>query len=266
MNQAHQEPSGTKTSPWIWVAVGCGGLTVLTVLVVVGVVGFGLFQARGFLGDLKEDPVRAVAQLAIDRHPDLEVVDSDDEAGTFTVRNLQTGEVATLNFQDIADGKFTVTTEEGDVTVSAAPSAEGGGITISGPEGEARMGASASLEDVPEWVPFLPDATESSGAFQMTTSEGIAGMVAQKTDRNTREVLDWFKDWFGRNGYEISGETVTTSPGGSYGALTGSLAEEGRTIGVTVIESEDGTQVAINYTAENDTGGQPSTSPQNTSR
>ena len=81
-----------------------------------------MFKARDFLGDLKENPVRAVAQLAIDGNPDLEIVDSDDEAGTFTVRNLQTGEVATLNFQDIADGKFTVTTEEGEVTVSAAPS------------------------------------------------------------------------------------------------------------------------------------------------
>ncbi len=247
MNQEPQKPPEKKTSPWIWVAVGCGGLTLLTVLLVVGVVGFGMFKARDFLGDLKENPVRAVAQLAIDRHPDLEVVDSDDEAGTFTVRNLQTGEVATLNFQDIADGKFTIITEEGDVTVSAAPSAEGGGVTVSGPEGETRIGASASMDEVPEWVPFLPDATESSGAFQMTTPEGIAGMVAQKTDKNTREVLDWFKDWFGANGYEIGGETIPTGPEGPFGSLTGSLAEEARTIAVTVIKSEDGTQVTINY-------------------
>ncbi len=247
MSQDPQAQPKKGTSPWIWVAVGCGGLTLMAVLVVVAVVGFGMFKARDFLGDVRENPVRALAQLAIDSDPELEIVESDDEEGTFTVRNLQTGEIATLDFQDITEGKLTVTTEEGEVTLDATASEEGGGVTLTGPEGETRIGASASLEDVPDWVPTFPDAEETVGSFQMTTPEGVGGMVAQETDEGIEDVLDWFKDWFDSEGYVVGGETVTTSSEGSLGSITAELTEEGRTIAVTVIESEDGTQVAINY-------------------
>lgn len=247
MSQDPQVQPKKATSPWIWVAVGCGGLTLMAVLVVVAVVGFGMFKARDFLGDVRENPARALAQLAVDSDPDLEIVESDDEDGTFTVRNLETGEVATLNFQDIAEGKLTVTTEEGEVTLDATEADEGGGITLTGPEGEARIGASASLDDVPDWVPTYPDAEETAGTFQMTTPEGVGGMVAQETEEGIQDVLAWFKDWFESEGYVVGGETITSTPEGSLGSITAESEDEGRTIAVTVIESEDGTQVAINY-------------------
>ena len=78
MTEEPQAPPEKSTSPWIWVVAGCGGLTILVVLVLVAVVGFGMFKARDFLGDMEENPLRAVAELAIDQDPDLEIVDSDE--------------------------------------------------------------------------------------------------------------------------------------------------------------------------------------------
>lgn len=247
MTEEPHAPAKKSSSPWIWVAAGCGGLAILGVLLVVAVVGFGMFQARDFLEDMEENPLRAVAELAIGQDPDLEIVDSDDAEGTFTVRNLRTGEVTTLNFQDITDGKLTVITEEGEVTMEATPSDEGGGITVTGPEGEAVIGVGASLEDVPDWVPLFPDANETSGTYQATSSEGTTGMVAQVTDKAIREVLDWFKEWFEEEGYESGGETMTSTPEGSFGGVTGESTDTGRTVNVAVIETEEGTQVTINY-------------------
>jgi hypothetical protein len=247
MTEEYQASPKKSTSPWVSVVAGCGGLTILAVLVVVAVVGFGWFKARDFLGDMEENPARAIAELAIQQDPNLEIVDSDDAEGTFTVRNLSTEEVVTLDFQDIADGKLTVTTEEGEVTMEATPSEEGGGLTVTTPEGEARIGVDASLEDVPDWVPLLPDAKETAGTFQTTSADGIAGVVAQVTDQEVREVLDWFKEWFEEEGYESEGETFASSPQGSFGAVSGQSSDAGRTINVTAGETEDGTQVTINY-------------------
>ena len=81
MTEEPQAPPKKSTSPWIWVIAGCGGFTLLAVVAVVAVVGFGMFKARDFLGDMKENPLRAVAELALEQDPDLEIVDSDDAEG-----------------------------------------------------------------------------------------------------------------------------------------------------------------------------------------
>ena len=105
----------------------------------------------------------------------------------------------------------------------------------------------ASLEDVPDWVPLFPDANETSGTFQATSPEGTTGVVAQVTDEEIGEVLYWFKEWFEEEGFESGGETLTTTPEGSFGGVTGESADTGRTISVAVIETEEGTQITINY-------------------
>ena len=247
MSEDAQAPEVKKKSPWLWLLVGCGGLTLAAVVVVVAVVVFGLFKARDFVEDMEGNPARAAAEVVIRSNPDLEVVDSDDAEGTFSVRNLRTGEVATLDFRDIADGKLTFTTDEGEVTMEATPSEEGGGLTVTGPEGEARFGVGASVEDLPEWVPLFPNATETSGTFQTASGEEMSGAVTQLTEDTVQEVMDWFKTWLDEAGFDLTGETLTRAPQGSFGAVGGEAAERGRKVSVTVAETEEGTAVTITY-------------------
>ena len=90
-------PPKKKTSIWVWLLGGC-----LLLLLLVGgacVVG-GYFVAqkvKGVAGDFEDNPAKAAAELVVKLNPDLEMVESDDEDGSITVRNSSTGEESTFD-------------------------------------------------------------------------------------------------------------------------------------------------------------------------
>ena len=49
---------GKETSPWVWIATGCGGCLVLVVLVVVGAGYFGFRAMSGFRDSLMDPEIR----------------------------------------------------------------------------------------------------------------------------------------------------------------------------------------------------------------
>ncbi len=231
-----------------WIAIGCGGLTVLAIVLVAGVVGFGIFKAKEVIGDFQENPAKTAAETIVKLNPELDLVSTDDAAGTVTIKNNKTGEVATLNFEDIAEGKLSVTTDEGEFSMDVSETDDGGGITLTGPEGETRLGASADLGDVPGWVPIYPGATGTQGTFSSKTAEGVVGMVSAKTDDSAQQVLDHYKKWLEDNGYELQGTSVNTTPQGSFSGISGTLEGQGRMVNVGVIEQAgEETVLTINY-------------------
>ena len=129
-----------------WVAIGCGAIVILT-LVAFGALGFfavrkgtemvkeatGADSVSEFVEGFEKNPARAAAETAIRLNPELELVSSDDEAGTITFRNSRTGETATVDFEEIAQGRLSITTDEGDYSFDASD-----GVTVTGPEGTTR--------------------------------------------------------------------------------------------------------------------------------
>ena len=200
-------PAKKSLSPLAWVAIGCGGIVVVGFVVLL--LGVFIFQkgkamvedATGsgsvaeFLQDMQDNPAKATAETMIRMNPELDPVATDDEAGTITFRNNRTGEEATLNFEDIAEGRFSMTTSEGDYSIDASSEAEGG-VTFRGPEGETRFGASADLSDVPDWVPAYPGATETQSTMHSTTADGFMGAFASKTSDDAQTVVDHFRQLF----------------------------------------------------------------------
>jgi hypothetical protein len=69
---------------------------------------------------LEDSPARTMAETVIRMNSELELLSTDDDAGTITFRSSETGEEATLNFEDIAQGRFTMTTSEGEVSIDAS--------------------------------------------------------------------------------------------------------------------------------------------------
>lgn len=241
------QPAKKGLSPVAWIAIGCGGLAILAILAVAAVVDFGVFKAKEYAEDFQANPAKTAAETIVKLNPDLELKSADDEAGTITFENTKTGEVATLNFGDIAEGKFSVTTDEGEFSVDASDAGEGGGVTMTGPEGEARFGASASLEDVPDWVPVYPDASETQSSDSSNTPQGVGGMITAQTGDKPQQVIDHFKKWFEDEGYEIKATTTNTTPQGGLTNINGELASEGRTLNVTVTEQSGEVQVMVTY-------------------
>lgn len=145
-------------------------------------------------------------------------------------------------------GNVRVKTPDGDLEFDT--SGDGGSVKIKGKDGsEVSWGANASLEDVPEWVREIlyPDATATQGTWHTSTPDGIAGVVSITTDDDPKEVLAFFKDKLEDAGYEISGESTTSTPQGKFATIAGERSDEGRTVNVGVVQNDEQTQVTVNY-------------------
>ncbi|RPH54695.1 hypothetical protein EHM82_06480, partial [bacterium] len=103
-------PAKKGLSPLAWVAIGCGAIAILGTLVVGGLVMAGGMFAKKQLDKLEENPVMTAAEWAVRANPDVELVESDPEAGTLTIREKATGKVTTISAEDAKEGKFTITT------------------------------------------------------------------------------------------------------------------------------------------------------------
>ena len=173
-------------SPLAWVLIILG---VVFVLMMGACVACGLVvtqAARELASDFEANPAKAMAELAVRANPDIELVESDDDAGTMTVRNTETGEELTLNFEDITEGRFSITTDEGGVSFDT--DADGGGITATGVDGSvSRIGALGG-EDLPEWLDPYPAGTIAPGGFRGVTADGVAGAFQMSTDDACSEV------------------------------------------------------------------------------
>lgn len=260
------QPTSDKKglSGWAWVAIGCGGLIALAFVVFVGLSMFvfqkgkelakeatGVESLDELVDELQENPAKTYAEMAVRMNPDLEVISTDDRAGTITFKNLQTDEIATLNFKEIAEGRISMVTDEGEYSVSAGEGGEGG-VTLSGPEGETRIGASASLDDVPDWVPLYPGGEETLGTFSSRGEQGVSGVVSMQAAGSAQEILDHYKEWFEENDWEIGTQSMTSSGDGAYAGITGELADKGLSLNVSIVEQGGALQITINYNAENE--------------
>src|SRR5947208_15632878 len=103
------QPPKKGLGPLGWIAIGCG--VILVICVMVFAVG-GYFAKKKF-DQFSKNPAKTTAELIVRANPDLELVSEDDKAGTITVRDKKKNETVTLNFDDIKNGKLKVTTDKG---------------------------------------------------------------------------------------------------------------------------------------------------------
>lgn len=239
-----QPPAPKKTSPWVWVGVGCGALLLIVVLVFV-VGGLILFKkGKEFVETAEKNPAVTVAKVATALDPNIEVVDSDDKAGTVTLRNKKTGETITLNAEDIdiRKGRLKFTNEKGEeVTVEASP--EQRKVRISSKEREVVFGEVAG--ELPGWVPLYPGAKPSRGLG--SKGEGGTGGLAEFT---TSDAPDRVMAFYERE-MKARGFSPNTSRFEQNGNLVGGLVQgknaQGQQLMVTVTVEEGRTGIAINY-------------------
>jgi len=101
-------PSTRKTSPLVWVLVIVLGLFFLGI---VSIVGFGYYVAHkvkqaGIDPDLwRRNPGLAIGKILAATNPNVEVVRSDEGAGTVTIRDKRTGKETTMTFDQARNGK-----------------------------------------------------------------------------------------------------------------------------------------------------------------
>ncbi len=233
--------------PLAWVAIGCGALVVIVGIAAVAGVGFLANKAKDVVADFEENPARAAAEMVIRVNPELDLVSSDDAAGTITFRNNKTNEEFTLDYDAIKEGKFSVTTDEGEFSVDASSADEGKGVTFSGPEGTATFNNDTSAKDVPSWVPQYPGSTSREGTFSSQTDRGIAGAFTIETPDDVEKALDFLEQLLQGQGYKVS-KTVMSGNGSSRGGILQAANDAlKRNLNIAAEGRDDGTKLVIQY-------------------
>ena len=244
--QPTQQPPAApkKTSPWVWVAIGCGGLLLLVTLVFV-LGGLWLFKkGKDFVRTAEKNPAVAAAKIAAAADPDIEVVSADDEAGTVTLRNKKTGELITMDAKDIQKGRVKFSNEKGE-TLTVQGSEADRKLKIVSEKGEVTIGGEGKL---PSWVP-LPPGAKPAGAVHSQTRGRVEGMASFETTQSPAEVLRFYEQELNQAGFSPSVSKFEQN-GKLVGGMVSGKAKDGREITITVsVSGKRTTNVALAYGA-----------------
>src|SRR5262249_57620784 len=125
-------------------------------------------------------------------NPDVEMVSSNDSAGTMVVRDKKTGEVLNLKFDpekksmvvtgengkavtfkaDTQNSRLQVIGPDGKTAATITADAQAGNVEVKGPDGSLKMGANAGK--APSWVPAYPGGRPQT-VFSPTTASNQTG-------------------------------------------------------------------------------------------
>ena len=184
-------PQGKKGLPVLaWVAIGCGALVVLAGIAFTLIGYFAVTKMKDVASDFEDNPTRAAAELVVGMNPDHEMVDSDEDARTITVREKSAGKVVTFNYEDIETGRISFESEEGRVEISGQRQGGDGAVTITTDEGETRIGAGG---EIPDWVPAHPATTTRKSLMRSTGPTGETGHAAFTVDADSDDVVAFYK-------------------------------------------------------------------------
>ena len=245
-----QQKQGRPTLAWV--AIGCGVLVVIMVLVLTV---SGLFMAKKIkdvAGDLdfEDDPAMSAARLIVRMNPELEEVAVDTEAGTITVRHTDTGETVTVDIDDLQDGKISFTTDEGAVTIEASGDPEEGTLKVS--SGDETWTLKTGVEtdaEVPDWVPVFPD-TETESTHSMTSDGRMSGGFQIQSGEDVGTIVEFYRSRLDALGFDVRVDRFS-SDGENGGVVHAQEEGSGRSVTVMIRSEEDGsTGVAVSYQEE----------------
>lgn len=243
-----QPPKKKGISGLAVAGMGCGALLLLT-MVAGGLLGMKACQKiKEVAGDLdfEKNPTKAAALIALRMNPDLEVITVNDGTGEVTVKEKKSGDIITMSFDDIAQGKFTIKNAKGETVTMDASNAEKQGVVVTGPEGQTVIGGSQSAP--PDWVHLYPGSTHAGG-MRNEKGSSINGSYAMETTHNNETVSKHYGDQLKAAGYETSVTATQTADG--VMTMINATKDEGRRTQTVLIQTLDGkTHIALSYALE----------------
>ncbi|HNX50173.1 MAG TPA: hypothetical protein PLS53_11250 [Thermoanaerobaculaceae bacterium] len=225
-----------KLSPLVWVLAGCG-VIVLLIVIVLAVGGFLVGRKiKGFADDAKRNPAVAAAVLVVSANPELELVDKDYDRGTVTIRNKKTGEVITIDAEDVKNGRLRFRNEKGEeMTFEGKGDSGGGTVKVTGKDGQMTFGAGTEIE-APSWLPLYP-GSKAQGNYSATAPEGRTGGYTFQTPDEVEKVISFYRHAFEEEGLEVNSSTFEANGKVAGGTITGKSGN--REVGVTIGRDND---------------------------
>jgi len=235
-----------KRGPLFWILLGCGGLTLIGGILILGTVFFVYRAAKQAGLDpvlMQKNPAMAVAKMMAAINPDIEVLSVDEAAETIKVRDKKTGKVMSVNLADAKKGKITFEDDKsGKVEFQAQGEGDKAGIEIKSADGSLSMGANAGK--LPDWLPAYPNA-EGMGNFGINTKEGKAASLTFKTKDPVEDVVSFYEDALKGEGMEVERSTSAITGLGSAVALAAKDSGSQRTATITIGRQADVTTVTL---------------------
>jgi len=236
------QPPKRGMGPLGWIAIGCGVILVLCVIVL----SVGGYFAKKAVDRFSKNPAKTAAEFIVRANPDLELVSEDDKAGTITVRDKKKNETVTLNFEDIKNGKLKVTTDKGTATFDGSGAQSGGGFKMTNEKGETATIGGGAPKDVPSWLPVYPGATAQS-AMTSTTNEGRSGGFSVSTKDSIEQVANYYESKLKDAGLTVEKNLMSANDKTTGGTISGNSEDKKRTAAVILSVADTGTQAVITY-------------------
>ena len=237
------------------IAIGCGAVAILSIVVVgVVLVAGGMFVAKkakdaGFDSELMaRNPGLAAARMMVSANPELDLVDMDENRGTLTIRNKETGETLTVDFQDIQEGRLTFRTDEGEVTFRGDDA--GARMEVRGETGETQtleFGASADRSRIPDWIPVHQG--DLNVGFTATDGGKRIGMFSIETTASRQDVRDFYVAELEGRGFTPSVSSME-AVGMAMISISASHPDGTREVTVLINEAEGKITVTVSYEQE----------------
>ena len=247
-NPAGPQVAGPKkTSPWLFILIGCGGLIVIAGIIVMAAGYFGFQKAKeaGFdLDSLRENPALAAAKVIAATNPDIEVVEVDDDGERITFREKSTGKTVTLSLDEVKQDRIRFESDNGEeVVIGSTGEGEAGGFRVESSEGTYEIGGSSSV-DLPDWLPVYLGA-EAKGMMKTNTPEGRGGTASITTGDTVQQVMQFYQKALEDAGLKVN--TVETSGTASGAMVSGESSDGKRGAMIMIGTGDEGTTAAVSY-------------------
>jgi hypothetical protein len=176
---------------------------------------------------MARNPGLAISKLVAAANPNIQVLNTDDGAGTITLRDRRTGKITTMTFDQARNGKFSITTQD----------EQGKNATLDFGGGPAK--------GIPDWVPSYPGGSEPKSTFSAAADNGKVGgsFIFTTTDPQDR-VMSFYQDKCKALGFQT---TNISSPGG--GSIIGRDDASGRSL-VIFVGNGSPASVSVTYSAK----------------
>lgn len=187
LRQVHRPRPKKGMSGLAIAGIGRGGLIVIGLIGVFMLLGKACTGLKEYAEEAQKNPAKAAAMLVTKFNPDIEVVSTNDTAGEITIRDKKTGKETTLSFEDIANGKFSMTDGDGKtISVDGSQAAKDGTVRDSRAQwrnGDQRHRCQHGGRCPWPGVPQYPGLKTSTGGMR-SEKDGVAtGAVAGEKRR-----------------------------------------------------------------------------------
>ncbi len=208
------QPPVKKSRWWLWGLIGCGGLIVIVLAVVVAGGAYLWHKAPKSQGEF-------VAKMIELSNPDVKVLSIDEDKGIVTVQNKKTGEETTINLEDAKAGKISVTKD---------------GKTES-------LSLGGDVSEMPSWVPIYPGA-KAEGGMSLNQEDKQGGTANFTTPDSVQDVADFYEGQLVDQGLELQDNQMNND---TMKVISAENADGSRKASVVITRSQDTTQISLTY-------------------